>query len=102
MLKTKIGRLRLLSLIEGMSLVLLIFFAVPMKYMFDSPLFVRYIGMAHGVLFLGLGALTLMVGIELGWKFKRMAMIMIASIVPFGCFYVDKKLFAQVLKEQNV
>lgn len=101
MLKNKVGRLRVLSLIEGMSLVLLLFFAVPMKYMFDSPIFVRVIGMIHGVLFLGLGAMTLMVGVELGWKFKRMAMIMIASIIPFGCFYVDKKLFAQVMKEQS-
>ena len=101
MLKSKVGRLRVLSLIEGLSLVLLVFFAVPMKYMFDSPMFVRYIGMAHGVLFLSLGALTLMVGIELGWKFKRMAMIMVASVIPFGCFYVDKKLFTEVMNEQK-
>jgi len=101
MLKSKVGRLRLLSLIEGLSLVLLVFFAIPMKYMFDSPIFVRIIGMAHGVLFLALGAYTLMVGIELGWKFKRMAMVMLASIIPFGCFYVDKKLFSQVMKEQS-
>lgn len=74
---------------------------MPMKYMFDSPMFVRVIGMIHGVLFLGLGAMTLMVGIELGWKFKRMAMILIASIIPFGCFYVDKKLFARVMNEQS-
>lgn len=101
MLKSKIGRLRVLSLIEGLSLVLLVFFAVPMKYMFDSPIFVRVIGMTHGVLFLALGAMTIMVGIELGWKFKRMAMIMIASIIPFGCFYVDNKLFRQVMNEQS-
>jgi integral membrane protein len=98
--KAKIGRLRILSLVEGLSLVLLVFFAVPMKYMFDSPIFVRVIGMTHGVLFLALGFMTIMVGIELGWKFKRMAMILVASVIPFGCFYVDKKLFARVMNEQ--
>lgn len=93
MLKTNIGRLRVLSLIEGLSLVLLVFLAVPMKYMFDSPMMVRVIGMTHGVLFLGLGFMTIMVGVEQGWKFKRMATIMLASVIPFGCFYVENKVF---------
>jgi integral membrane protein len=100
MLKTSLGRLRVLSLIEGLSLVLLLFLAMPMKYLFDSPLLVRVIGMAHGVLFIGLIFTTIMVGIELGWKFKRMGMIMLASIVPFGCFYVENKLFRQIANEK--
>jgi integral membrane protein len=57
--------------------------------------------MIHGVLFLALGFLTLTTGMELGWKFKRMAMIMIASVIPFGCFYVDSKLFRQLENEQS-
>ena len=101
MLKSKVGRLRILSLIEGLSLVLLVFFAVPMKYLFDSPIFVRVIGMTHGVLFLALLLMTIMIGVELGWKFKRMAMIIVASVIPFGCFYVDNKLFRQVMNEQS-
>lgn len=101
MLKSKVGRLRILSLVEGLSLVLLVFFAVPMKYLFDSPIFVRVIGMTHGVLFLALVLMTIMIGVELGWKFKRMAMIMAASVIPFGCFYVDSKLFKQVMNEQS-
>lgn len=100
MLKSKIGRLRILSLIEGLSLVLLVFFAVPMKYMFDLPVFVRVIGMAHGVLFLGLVFMTIMVGIEYGWKFKRIAAILISSVVPFGCFYVEQKIFKALPAEE--
>lgn len=102
MLKTNLGRLRVLSLIEGLSLVLLVFLAVPLKYLFDSPMLVRVIGMVHGVLFLSLVFVTIMTGIELGWKFKRMAMVMIASVVPFGCFYVENKLFRVIANEKPV
>lgn len=102
MLKTKLGRLRILSLIEGLSLVLLVFLAMPMKYLFDSPALVRVMGMAHGVLFLGLAFMTIMVGIELGWKFKRMATIMIASVIPFGCFYVENRVFKPIELQEAI
>ena len=90
-----ISRLRALSLIEGTSLILLIFIAVPLKYLVDMPMMVRVVGMVHGILFLALGFLTLSVGKENGWKFKRMAIIVMASVIPFGCFYVENKIFKQ-------
>jgi integral membrane protein len=92
-LPKNISRLRALSLIEGSSLILLVFIAVPLKYLLDMPMMVREVGMGHGILFLMLGFLTLMVGNEHGWKFKRMALIVAASVVPFGCFYVENKVF---------
>ena len=52
MIFTSIGRLRLISVLEGLSFLALLFIAMPFKYLFGEPLLVRYVGMAHGVLFI--------------------------------------------------
>lgn len=49
------------------------------------------IGMAHGLLFIGYIFLAIMLKIELGWDWKKFGIILIASLLPFGTFYVDKK-----------
>ena len=47
-----IQTLRVVGLLEGLSFLLLLFIAMPMKYMFDNPVLVKYVGMGHGVLFI--------------------------------------------------
>lgn len=96
MLKTKIGRLRLLSLIEGLSLVLLVFLAVPMKYLMAMPMLVKILGPIHGGLFVLFVFMTIAAAFEYGWKFKTTALLLVSSIVPFGCFYAEKKIFRKV------
>lgn len=93
LLKSKIGRLRLLSVIEGISLILLVFIGMPFKYLLASPMLVKVLGPIHGVLFLLLIFMTISAAVEYAWKFKRTAAILIASVVPFGCFYVETKIF---------
>ena len=51
-LKTSLGRLRVIGWWEGVSFLLLLGVAMPLKYFADWPLGVRYVGMAHGILFL--------------------------------------------------
>lgn len=82
---------KIIAFLEGASLLLLLFFAMPMKYYFQEPIFVKIIGMAHGVLFVAYIILAIMAKIELNWSFKKTGMICLASVVPFGTFYVDKK-----------
>lgn len=82
---------KIIALLEGTSLLLLLLFAMPMKYIFHTPVFVQVIGMAHGVLFIAYIILAVMLKIECNWTFKKFAIICAASIVPFGTFYVDKK-----------
>jgi integral membrane protein len=64
---------------------------MPMKYYFQEPIFVKTIGMAHGVLFVIYIILAIMAKIELNWSFKKMGIICLASVLPFGTFYVEKK-----------
>ena len=47
-----IKALRLVGFLEGLSFLLLVFIAMPMKYIWDQPLLVKYVGMGHGVLFI--------------------------------------------------
>ncbi|MBC8882493.1 DUF3817 domain-containing protein [Flavobacterium piscinae] len=86
-----IGFFKKIALLEGISLLVLLFFAMPMKYMFDQEIYVKTIGMAHGILFILYVVLALLLKFTLNWSFKLLAIIGLASIIPFGTFYVEKK-----------
>ena len=97
LLKTKIGRLRIIAILEGISLLTLLFIAVPMKYGFDNPAFVKMMGPIHGSLFLLFLFNTLSVGVEQNWKFKETTWkVLLACIIPFGTFYIDRKILSRL------
>lgn len=81
---------------EGISLLLLFFIAMPLKYIWDMPQMVSVVGMAHGVLFLVYVVMAFMVYNELKWSLKRLAVVLLASIIPFGTFYIEKKYLSPV------
>lgn len=91
LLTTTIGRLRLIGFLEGVSFLLLLGIAMPLKYVWGDPQAVRVVGMAHGVLFLAYLAATLQATLEYEWTWKRAALVAAASLVPFGTFYADVK-----------
>ncbi len=82
---------KITAFLEGVSLLLLFFFAMPMKYLMDDPLYVKHIGMAHGLLFVAYVILALMLKYEYNWSAKKLTIILLASVLPFGTFYVEKK-----------
>lgn len=82
---------RVVALLEGLSYILLLFIAVPIKYLGDDPMYVKILGMPHGILFLAYIVLAIMVGQELKWNTKTLWIVLVASIVPFGTFYIEKK-----------
>jgi len=82
---------KIIALLEGTSLLLLLFFAMPMKYIFAEPIFVRVIGMAHGLLFIAYIIMAIMLKYEENWSGKKFGAIVVASIIPFGTFYIEKK-----------
>ena len=81
--------LRIVGLLEGLSFVLLLFVAMPLKYVWDQPMAVRYTGIAHGALFVLLVSLILQVGPARGWSWKRCALGVAAAFLPFGPFVFD-------------
>ncbi|WP_418123726.1 DUF3817 domain-containing protein [Chryseobacterium sp. PTM-20240506] len=97
LLKTKIGRLRILAILEGISLLTLVCIAVPVKYGMENPSLVKIMGPVHGSLFLLFLFNTLSVGVEQQWKFKETTWkVLIACFIPFGTFYIDKKILSKL------
>ena len=89
---TPIGRLRIISVIEGISFLALLFFAMPIKYIAGDPEPVRIIGMAHGVLFLLFLASLIEVWYHHRWSMKFMALCFGCSLVPFAPFWLESVL----------
>jgi integral membrane protein len=87
-----IKTLRTVGVLEGISFLLLLFVAMPMKYMFDNPILVKYVGMGHGVLFVLFLVVLFVVCEKQKWSLSMFLMGLIASIVPFGPFIFDLKL----------
>lgn len=82
---------RIVSFLEGVSYLLLLFIATPIKYLYDNPEYVKLLGMPHGLLFMLYVALTFVLKSEEKWTAKDVRVILLGAIIPFGTFYVDKK-----------
>jgi integral membrane protein len=96
-LQTSIGRLRVIGFWEGVSFLVLLGLAMPLKYLAGEPGAVRVVGLAHGVLFMLYVAAALQAAFEHKWPWKKTALILLASLLPAGPFIVDAKL----LREPN-
>lgn len=95
--KTKVGRLRIIGFLEGTSLLLLCFVAVPLKYAAGNPMGSKILGPIHGALFLLFIFNTLSVGVEQNWKFKNTTWkVLLACVIPFGTFYIDRKILSKI------
>ncbi len=85
-------RFRWISLLEGISFLVLLLIAMPLKYMWDYPLAVKYVGWAHGILFIIYVYTVFPTAHKLKWKFSRTFFALIASVLPFGPFIFDRNL----------
>jgi len=83
---------RKIALIEGLSYLILLFIAMPLKYFFNIPEGVKYFGWIHGVLFLVFLIVLLLAAIKYRWNLKRIILYLIGSVLPFVPFILDKKL----------
>ncbi len=85
--------LRLTGFLEGVS-YLLLFFTMYLKYIQEMPLPNKVVGMAHGLLFVAYCGLVIYVAHEHRWDKKTAALALFASLIPFGTFVADKKIFS--------
>ncbi|AKJ07640.1 integral membrane protein [Archangium gephyra] len=93
MLKTTpLSRFRAIALLEGLSFVLLLFIAMPLKYLAGIPLGVKMVGWAHGMLFVLYLLLLVEVAVVHRWPLVRILGAFIASLLPFGTFVLDARL----------
>jgi len=85
--------LRIIAFLEGVSFIVLLGIAMPIKYYYDNPDAVKIVGMAHGILFVLYSINLLIVHLKLKWSYVKTFGAFIASLIPFGTFYADKKWF---------
>jgi integral membrane protein len=93
----KIKTFAWVALLEGISYVLLLAIAMPLKYLFDFPYAVKVVGWAHGILFMLYLILLLQCWIHYQWNMKRVASYFIASLLPIVPFIVERRLSREYL-----
>ena len=81
---------RFIAILEGLSYILLLI-ATPVKYLLEDEKYVKALGMPHGVLFILYIILAFLMQKKMNWDNKKWIIIMLASIIPLGTFYVDYK-----------
>jgi len=97
LLQSKLGRLRIIGFLEGLSLLILLFIAVPLKHLFGIPMGSMIVGLIHGALFLDYIYLDVILRIERVWKFfKTTWKVLLSSFIPFGTFYLDKVILSKM------
>lgn len=92
MLKDALGRFRFISAIEGLSYLLLVFIAMPIKYIGENPYPVKIFGMLHGVLFIIFMISLFEAKIRKSWDVGFVFQLFVLSLIPFGAFFIEKKV----------
>ena len=89
---TKLLQFRIISIVEGLSFLALLFIAMPLKYFAGEPIYVKYVGMAHGLLFIAFVFSLYSAWTEYKWSFRQGFFYFLCSLVPFAPFYLERKL----------
>ena len=82
---------RIVALLEGMSYILLMTFGLYFKYQLNDATYVKILGMPHGLLFLLYIVMAFLLRVEQNWNAKDFGIVLLASLIPFGTFYIDRK-----------
>lgn len=93
--KTSLGRLRVIGFWEGVSFLVLLGIAMPLKYFAGEPGAVRVVGMAHGILFMLYVWAAVQTALDRDWTWQRTGLVLLASVLPAGPFVVDAKLLRE-------
>ncbi|MBX3102706.1 MAG: DUF3817 domain-containing protein [Bacteroidetes bacterium] len=102
LLNSSLGRLRVLSFLEGISLLLLVGIAMPLKYLGHDPSWVQVLGPLHGALFVAFVVSALNVAVACRWRWLlTLRVIGIASFIPGGNFYVDNQILRKLATQPS-
>ncbi|WP_425237835.1 DUF3817 domain-containing protein [Ulvibacterium sp.] len=91
---------RITAVLEGISYLMLFAISMPLKYWADIREPNIYIGYAHGALFIAYLLLAIVFWMEKKWTIKRLFVLIMASLLPFGTFYMDQKYLKPLQSEQ--
>jgi len=95
---SELRQFRVVAFLEGFSFVLLVFVAMPLKYLAGQPQAVRIVGGVHGLLFIVFIAALFRAAIERGWPARRWLAAFASSLVPFGTLVFDRSLRREIAR----
>jgi integral membrane protein len=94
--RSGIRLLQITGWLEGISYLILIGIAMPLKYIAHKPEAVKIVGMVHGILFVAYVIILLVIAYRLKWEMKKISLAFLAAFIPFGTFWADYSLFRKV------
>ena len=89
---SELKKFKLINKIEGISFLVLLFIAMPLKYSFGYPVATKVVGMLHGLFVFAFIYQIIEARKEAGFTAKEVALYSVLSLIPFGSFYTDKLL----------
>ncbi|WP_277584905.1 DUF3817 domain-containing protein [Psychrobacillus antarcticus] len=101
MIKNTFGQLRIAGILDGISLVVLLFIAMPLKYWMDIPIAVSIAGSIHGFIFVSYVLVILYAQIRLRWNIIWSLLALAVAFIPFGNFIYDWQLKKMAVRFQN-
>jgi len=101
MLNSAVSRFRIIGLLEGVSYLLLLGVAMPLKYLAGEPMAVRYVGMAHGIFFILYLLAAVPVALQFCWGWRTLALVVLASLLPGGPFVFDAKVLRPLTEKDR-
>jgi integral membrane protein len=93
---SELKKFKLINKIEGISFLILLFIAMPLKYSFGYPIATKVVGMAHGILVFAFIYQIIEAKKEAGLTLKEIGIYSILSLIPFGSFYTDKLVATKI------
>ena len=91
-----VAAFRVIAFLEGVSYILLLFIATPIKYFGDDPQYVKMLGMPHGLLFIAYIVIAVVISKDMKWSTRTLWIVLVAAVIPFGTFYIDRKYLKNV------
>jgi integral membrane protein len=93
-MKNDVKNFRIINTIEGYSYLVLLFIAMPLKYVMGIAIATRIAGSIHGFLFILFMVLFFKAWQKAQWSMKENILFFVASLIPFGTFYTKSKIQA--------
>jgi integral membrane protein len=99
--KAALTRFRVMAWVTGVMLLILVFVAMPVKYIGDDDTLVRIVGVAHGWLYIVYIITALTLAYQARWRPLRTLLVLLAGTVPFASFVAERKVVAAARRESQ-
>ena len=101
MTNAALTRFRVMAWVTGVMLLILVFVAMPVKYIGDDDTLVRIVGVAHGWLYIVYLITALTIAYQARWRPLRTVLVLLAGTVPFASFVAERKVVALARRERQ-